>query len=123
MRVAAAQRNQQIGGEASLMSGQDVKQSSPKPPLHPYLVLGIALVLPGVGQVVNNQANRGLLFVFTMIALGYVTYHLSTPQISLIGRYAGGLFIYALSLMDAYKWARVRWVIFHQPASAEKSTA
>ena len=88
----------------------------PKPPFHPYLVLAIALVLPGVGQLVNNQANRALLFLLTMIALGYVTYHLSTPEISLIGRYAGGIFIYALSLMDAYKWARIRWVIFHHPA-------
>jgi len=100
------------------MSDQLATPRPPKPPFHPYLVLGIALLLPGVGQVVNNQPNRGLLFVFTMIALGYVTYHLSTPEISLIGRYAGGIFIYALSLMDAYKWARVRWVIFHQPAPA-----
>ena len=108
---------------ANLMRNPTAKQSSPKPPFHPYLVLAIALVLPGVGQVVNNQANRSLLFVFTMIALGYVTYHLSTPQISLVGRYAGGLFIYALSLMDAYKWARIRWVIFHQPVSTAQTSA
>jgi hypothetical protein len=104
------------------MSDQPASHQSahrpPKPPLHPYLVLGIALALPGVGQVVNNQPNRGLLFLFTMIALGYVTYHLSGPEISLIGRYAGGIFIYALSLMDAYKWARIRWTIFHLPAPA-----
>jgi hypothetical protein len=105
------------------MSDQQRKQHSPKPPFHPYLVLGVALVLPGMGQVVNNQPNRGLLFLFTMIALGYVTYHLSTPEISLIGRYAGGVFIYAFSLMDAYKWARIRWVIFHQPASTASTTS
>ena len=98
-------------------------QPRPKPPFHPYLVLGVALVLPGLGQMLNNQANRGLLFLFTMIALGYVTYHLSTPEISLVGRYAGGLFIYALSLMDAYKWARIRWVIFHHPAATASSAA
>jgi hypothetical protein len=97
------------------------EQPRPKPPFHPYLILGVALVLPGIGQVLNNQANRGLLFLFTMIALGYVTYHLSTPEISLVGRYAGGLFIYALSLMDAYKWARIRWVIFHHPAPTASS--
>jgi len=72
--------------------------------------------------LVNNQANRALLFLLTMIALGYVTYHLSTPEISLIGRYAGGIFIYALSLMDAYKWARIRWVIFHHPVPATPAT-
>jgi hypothetical protein len=105
------------------MPDQHSQHKSAKPPFHPYVVLGVALVLPGVGQVINNQPNRGILFLFTMIALAYVTYHLSTPEISPIGRYAGGLFIYALSLMDAYKWARVRWVIFHQPASTiQKST-
>lgn len=98
------------------MSDQLTNRQRPKPPFHPFVVLGIAMVLPGVGQVINNQPNRGLLFLFTMIALGYVTYHLTTPEISLVGRYAGGLFMYALSLMDAYKWARIRWVIFHQPA-------
>ncbi|HVJ40307.1 MAG TPA: hypothetical protein VM639_02370 [Dongiaceae bacterium] len=101
------------------MSDQRAHRRPPKPPFHPYLVLGIAVVLPGVGQVINNQPNRGLLFLFTMIALGYVTYHLSTPEISLVGRYAGGLFMYALSLMDAYKWARIRWVIFHQPPPSQ----
>lgn len=103
------------------MSDQLANRQRPKPPFHPFVVLGIAVVLPGVGQVINNQPNRGLLFLFTMIALGYVTYHLSTPEISLVGRYAGGLFMYALSLMDAYKWARVRWVIFHQPAPPQNA--
>jgi hypothetical protein len=97
------------------MPNQSTNGHRAKPPFHPYVVLAVAAVLPGVGQVINNQPNRGLLFLFTMIALGYVTFHLSTPEISVVGRYAGGLFIYALSLMDAYKWARVRWVIFHQP--------
>ena len=40
--------------------------------------------------------------------LGWVSYHLTTPDHSLLGRYAGGWFVYAMSLLDAYKWARVR---------------
>jgi len=30
------------------------------------------------------------------------------PQASFLGHYAGGLFIYALSILDAYKTARVK---------------
>lgn len=84
-----------------------------KPPLHPYLVLAVALFLPGMGQVLNNQAGRGLLFAFTTFALGYITAKYAAPDASILGRYAGGFFIYAVAIMDAYKWARVRWEIFH----------
>jgi hypothetical protein len=84
-----------------------------KPPLHPLLVLLIAAALPGMGQIANNQANRGLLFAFTTVALGYVTSKYAAPDASIVGRYAGGFFIYAVAIMDAYRWAKVRWEIFH----------
>lgn len=88
-------------------------KAAPKPPLHPYLVLAVAVFLPGVGQVLNNQAGRGLLFAFTAFALGFITAKYAAPDASIVGRYAGGFFIYAVAIMDAYKWARVRWEIFH----------
>ena len=50
-----------------------------KPPFHPFLVLAVAILLPGVGQIMNNQATRGLLFAFTTIALGYVTSKYAAP--------------------------------------------
>lgn len=54
-----------------------------------------------------------------MLLLGWVTFHLTTPEHTLVGRYAGGLFVYAISITDAYKWARLRWEQFgrraHQP--------
>jgi hypothetical protein len=84
-----------------------------KPPFHPLLVLLIAILLPGVGQIANNQLNRGLLFAFTTVALGYVTSKYAAADASIVGRYAGGFFIYAIAIMDAYRWAKVRWEIFH----------
>ena len=84
-----------------------------KPPFHPLLVLAVATLLPGVGQIMNNQATRGLLFAFTTVALGYVTSRYAAPDVSIFGRYAGGFFIHAIALMDAYRWARVRWELFH----------
>jgi hypothetical protein len=85
-----------------------------KPPLHPYWVLLIAVVLPGVGQVVNNTPSRGIMFLFFMMSLGWVSMHLAPPDASFIGRYAGGFFIYAISILDAYRWARYRWAFFHR---------
>lgn len=85
-----------------------------KPPFHPYLVLAVAVLLPGVGQLFNNTATRGLMMAFSMLTLGWVSYHLTTPEHSFLGRYAGGFFIYAISILDAYRWARYRWEIFHK---------
>ena len=48
---------------------------------------------------------RGLVFVFYIVLLGLITYHLTTPEHSFLGRYAGGLFVYAISFLDAYRWA------------------
>lgn len=81
-----------------------------KAPLNPYLVLLIAILLPGMGHVVAGAPRRGLTMQFFMLALGFVTWHLSTPQTSMAGRLAGGLFVYALSLPEAYRLARLRRV-------------
>ncbi|HXG29973.1 MAG TPA: hypothetical protein VNJ47_14125 [Nevskiales bacterium] len=80
-----------------------------KTPWHPYAVFAIAALLPGMGQVLNATPVRGLMMAFFMLTLGVVCYHLTTPEHSLLGRYAGGWFVYAVSVMDAYQWARYRW--------------
>lgn len=90
------------------------EEPAAKPPFHPYLVLAIAVLLPGMGQVFNGTATRGLMMAFSMLTLGWVSYHLTTPEHSFLGRYAGGVFIYAISILDAYRWARYRWEIFHR---------
>jgi hypothetical protein len=85
-----------------------------KPPLSPYLVLLVAIVLPGMGQALNNTPLRGLLMVLFMVILGLITYQVADPQVSVIGHFAGGIFIYAISVMDAYYWAKVRSELFHR---------
>jgi hypothetical protein len=92
-----------------------------KRPLHPYLVLAVAIVLPGVGHVICGRARRGLTLQLFMIALAFVTWQLSSPQRSLIGRLSGGIFIYALSLPEAYRLARIRWTEYHHPRSVDAS--
>lgn len=79
-----------------------------KTPLNPYLVLAIAFVLPGVGQVVNRQPLRGLIFLFFMLLLGAFTLKTAGAEVSIVGKLAGGLFVWAMSLLDAYKVARIR---------------
>jgi len=80
-----------------------------RPPPHPYLVLAAAILLPGAGHILTGRAARGLTLQLFMLTLGFVTWQLTTPQHSLLGRLSGGLFVYALSIPDAYRSARLRW--------------
>lgn len=77
-----------------------------KRPLSPYLVLALAIVLPGAGHIAVGQAARGLAFVLAIALFGLLTYATTTPDQSFVGRHAGGLFVWALSITDAYRIAR-----------------
>jgi hypothetical protein len=78
-------------------------------PIHPYAVLAAALVLPGTGQVLNGTPQRGLTFLFFMILLGWVSLHTMPEHASFVGRTIGGVFVYGLSVLDAYRHARLRF--------------
>ncbi len=88
-----------------------------KTPLSPYVVLVVAMILPGVGQVLNRQPVRGLVFLFFILLLGAYTLKTAAPEVSIVGKLAGGLFVYAMSIFDAYKTARIRTTLHaHQTA-------
>jgi hypothetical protein len=109
-------------GRATGSSGKRTVEKV-KPPLNPYLVLAIAMVLPGVGQVLNNTPTRGLFMVFFMLVGAWICYNTTTPEHSFLGRYAGGWFVYAISILDAYRFARVRYEVFryHHPEAADSA--
>ena len=77
-------------------------------PLPPYLVLAVALFLPGMGQVLNRQPVRGLIFAFFALLLGAFTLVTADPEVSWVGKLSGGLFVHAMAALDAYKRARLR---------------
>lgn len=78
--------------------------------INPYLVLALAVILPGAGHVVIREAPRGLVFAFFVLFFSVLTYMTTTPDQSFIGRHAGGLFVWALSIPDAYRRARMKYV-------------
>ena len=78
-------------------------------PVNPYLVLVAALLVPGAGHVIQGKPQRGLMFLFFTIILGWVSFRMTPESFSLIGRHIGGIFIYGMSVIDAYKLARINW--------------
>jgi hypothetical protein len=63
--------------------------------------------------------------VFSLLSLGWVTFHLTPPDHSFVGRYAGAFLIYAISVLDAYRWARYRWELYRKslPAGIRRGNA
>ena len=88
-----------------------------KRPPSPLLILGLAFVLPGSGQVFNGDPYRGLIFLFFMLLLGGFTLVTAAPDVSIIGKLAGGIFVYAISIFDAYKRARIRYEVWRYAAN------
>jgi hypothetical protein len=80
-------------------------------PLSPYLVLATSVLLPGSGHVLNGAPQRGLIFLFFIILLGWVSVNIMPADASFIGRYVGGVFVYGLSVLDAYKQARIKFEV------------
>ena len=97
-----------------------MSEAAPRP-INPYLVLGVAVLLPGVGHILIGQAQRGLVFAFFTLLFGVVTLQFSSPEQSFVGRHAGGLFIWALSIPDAYRRARVAYALAEKSGPASLS--
>ncbi|QIJ73261.1 hypothetical protein GU700_00720 [Methylobacterium sp. NI91] len=71
----------------------------------PTRVLLVAALLPGMGHVWTERAARGLGFALFALLGGWLTARFAAPDASLIGRHAGGFFVWALSIPDAYRGA------------------
>ena len=78
-------------------------------PTYPWTVLAAAVLLPGTGQVLNGTPQRGLVFLFFMVMLGWVSLNLMPAHASFLGRNIGGVFIYGISVIDAYRRARIAY--------------
>ena len=78
-------------------------------PWHPYMVLAAAMVLPGMGHVLAGKPIKGLQFAFFIVLFGWITTQIAPPEATFIGRHAGGIFVWCLSVLDAYRLARLRW--------------
>lgn len=79
-----------------------------KKPLNPRLVL-LCAIFPGCGHLALGVPQRGLIFIFFIVVLAWVSLHLMPETASFFARHVGGIFVYGISILDAYKIARIRF--------------
>jgi TM2 domain-containing membrane protein YozV len=99
-----------------------VPEATAKRPLPPKLVIAAALFLPGAGQMLNGDPIRGITMQFFMMFLAYITYQVTGPEISLLGRIAGGVFVYVVSVLDARAIAIKRMRAWERMTGAHNET-
>ena len=81
---------------------REVPRGELKKPRSVRFVTVMAFVLPGSGQVFNGAPTRGVIMQFGMVFGAFITYMLTTPDISPLGRMAGGLLVWVFSIVDAH---------------------
>lgn len=64
------------------------------------LALLCSVIIPGSGYVILGRPFRGLLMLFWMVIFGYITFSLAKPETSFIGKFSGGIAVWALSLLE-----------------------
>lgn len=71
-----------------------------------WILMFLTIIVPSSGYVVIGKPIRGLLMLMWMFAFGYITFQLTNENISFIGRLSGGFAIWALSVMEVYRWGQ-----------------
>jgi len=74
-------------------------------------VVLLSMVMPCSGYVLLGKSVRGLMMLMWMFMFGYITYKLTSVNISLIGRLSGGLGVWTISVVEAYKMAQKAFYI------------
>ncbi len=87
-------------------------------PRNPKHVL-LAAIFPAGGHVLQSRPQRGLMFLFFMVILGWASNHVMPETASFFGRHIGGLFVYGISVIDAYKWSRIKWETWNRAKSGD----
>ncbi|HWR44537.1 hypothetical protein [Sporomusa sp.] len=65
-----------------------------------------AFLVPGSGYVLLSRPMRGLVMIFWMCIFGYITFQLSSANISVIGRSSGGIAVWIISILEVYHITR-----------------
>jgi hypothetical protein len=72
------------------------------------ITLICAFIIPGSGHVILGKPGRGLLFVAWILFFGFITYQITSKNISLVGRFSGGLAIWVFSILEVVRLLKKR---------------
>ncbi|ATW25309.1 hypothetical protein [Candidatus Formimonas warabiya] len=65
-----------------------------------WLPVLASFIIPGSGYVILGKPLRGLMMLFWMLLFGFITFQLTSENISPVGRFSGGIAIWTLSILE-----------------------
>lgn len=68
-----------------------------------FIIVISAMIVPGSGYVILGKPMRGFLIICWMFVFGYITFNLTTEQISLVGRFSGAFAVWILSILEIHR--------------------
>ncbi len=68
-----------------------------------WVIIVSSMIIPGSGHVLLGKYTRGMLMVVWMFFFGFITYNITGPDISFIGKISGGILVWVLSVLEVYK--------------------
>lgn len=77
-------------------------------PWRKWLPVLAAMIIPGSGHVILGRSKRGLILLFWMILFGFVTHQLAGEEISVVGKFSGGLAVWVISVLEVAKISQKR---------------
>jgi hypothetical protein len=73
-----------------------------------WLLIIVAIIIPGSGYVIMGKSVRGLLMLMWMFVFAFITYHLTDTSIPFPVRLSGGFIIWILTVVETWKSGKRR---------------
>jgi len=70
------------------------------------IILFSSIVIPCSGYVVMQRHNRGLIMLMWIFAMGYITYHLTSPEAPFLYRFSGGFAVWFFSVIEVISYVK-----------------
>lgn len=75
-----------------------------------WIVVLMSLIMPSFGYVVLGKSSRGLMMLLWMFLFGYITFQLTSSDISVVGRFSGAFGVWTISIVEIHRMAKKIWI-------------
>lgn len=73
-----------------------------------WLLIIVAIIVPGSGYVITGRSVRGLLMLMWMFVFAFITYHLTDSSILFPVRLSGGFIVWILTVVETWRAGKRR---------------
>ncbi len=73
-----------------------------------WILVVLAVILPGSGYVFTGKSTRGMLMLMWMFVFAFITFRLTDDSVAFAGRLSGGFAVWILSVVEVHRIGKRR---------------